>query len=57
VLPICLTQGVPIESVSRMLGHKKLAVTQIYAQVTHAKIEEDMIALSKKIKGKYRLAS
>ena len=54
---ICLTQGVPIESVSRMLGHKKLAVTQIYAKVTHAKIEEDMIALSEKIKGKYRLAS
>jgi len=54
---ICLTQGVPIETVSRMLGHKDLIVTQVYAIVTHSKIEEDMIALSKKINGKYTLVS
>ena len=52
----CLSQGVPIETVSRMMGHKKLSTTQIYAKVTHNKIDEDMEALSVKINGKYVLA-
>ena len=53
----CLSQGVPIETVSRMLGHKELVTTQIYARVTHDKIEEDMKALAEKLKGKYILLS
>ncbi len=32
----------PIESVSRMLGHKNIKTTQIYARITNKKIEEDM---------------
>jgi len=53
----CLSQGVPIESVSRMMGHKKLSTTQIYAKVTHNKVNEDMTILSDKIRDKYILAS
>jgi site-specific recombinase XerD len=53
---ICLSQGVPIETVSRMMGHKKLSTTQEYAKVTHNKVDEDMEALSEKINGKFVLA-
>ena len=51
----CLSQGVPIESVSKMMGHNKLSTTQIYAKVTHNKVNEDMNALSEIINGKYIL--
>jgi integrase len=49
----CISQGVPIETVSRMMGHKKLSTTQIYAKVPHGKVNEDMKLLSKKISNKY----
>lgn len=39
---ITLSLGVPIESVSRMMGHKSITTTQIYAQVTDKKVDEDM---------------
>jgi site-specific recombinase XerD len=39
---ITLSQGVPIETVSRMMGHKNIATTQIYAKVTDKKVDEDM---------------
>jgi integrase len=39
---ITLSQGVPIETVSRMMGHKNIATTQIYAKVTDRKVDEDM---------------
>jgi len=53
----CLSQGVPIETVSRMMGHKKLSTTQIYAKVTQNKVNEEMQALSEILKEKYVLAS
>ena len=53
----CLSQGVPIETVSRMMGHKKLSTTQIYAKVTQNKINEEMQALSEVLKDQYVLAS
>lgn len=34
--------GVPIETVSRMMGHKSITTTQIYAHVTDRKVDEDM---------------
>jgi integrase len=43
---ICLSQGVPIESVSRMLGHRHIATTQRYARVSNEKIILDMKRLS-----------
>jgi site-specific recombinase XerD len=52
---ICLSQGVPIETVSRMLGHRDIHTTQIYAAVSTRKISDDMEALSRKIAGKYTL--
>jgi site-specific recombinase XerD len=39
---ITLSNGVPIESVSKMLGHKKLQTTQHYARVLDIKVSEDM---------------
>ena len=39
---ITLEQGVPIETVSKMLGHKDICTTQIYARVTPQKLFEDM---------------
>lgn len=46
---VTLSNGVPIETVSRMLGHTKIATTQIYAKVLEKKISEDMAALRKKL--------
>ena len=39
---ICLSQGVPIESVSRMLGHTNIHTTQRYARLNNEKIVNDM---------------
>ena len=39
---LTLSKGVPIASVSRMLGHTNIKTTQIYAKITNKKIEEDM---------------
>ena len=39
---ITLSMGVPIETVSRMMGHKRIVTTQIYAHVTDTKVEDDM---------------
>ncbi len=50
---VTLSNGVPIETVSKMLGHTKLATTQIYARVLDKKISEDMLALQKKLKIKH----
>lgn len=53
---VCLSQGVPIETLSQMMGHRNIKTTQIYAEITGAKIEEDMQLLSEKIKNDYLLA-
>jgi site-specific recombinase XerD len=44
---VTLSNGVPIETVSRLLGHSKISTTQIYARVVEKKISEDMSALKK----------
>ena len=48
---VTLSNGVPIETVSKMLGHTKIATTQIYAKVLEKKISEDMAALKSKLTG------
>jgi len=45
VTTITLTNGVPIETVSKLLGHTKLSTTQIYAKVIERKVSDDMNAL------------
>ena len=47
---ITLSQGVPIETVSKMLGHTNIKTTQIYARITDNKIGHDMGVLSGKLK-------
>lgn len=49
---ITLTNGVPIESVSKMLGHKDLRTTQHYAKIVDRKISDDMEALKIKLAAK-----
>lgn len=46
---ITLTNGVPIESVSKMLGHKSLRTTQHYAKIVDKKVSDDMAILRNKI--------
>ena len=46
---VTLTNGVPIETVSKLLGHTKLATTQIYARVIDQKVKQDMERLELKI--------
>lgn len=50
---VCLSQGVSIESVSRMLGHKDIRTTQRYAHVNNEKIGNDMKQLSQRLAGKF----
>ncbi|MDR1372090.1 MAG: site-specific integrase [Dysgonamonadaceae bacterium] len=54
---VCLSQGVPIESVSKMLGHTDIATTQRYAHVNRDKISNDMKVLSVRISDKYVFAN
>lgn len=53
---ITLANGVPIETVSKMLGHTNLKTTQIYARITNSKIGHDMEMLAEKLNNKNRVA-
>ena len=46
---VTLTQGVPLETVCKMLGHKRIITTQIYAKVTDDKINADTRVLNERI--------
>lgn len=46
---VTLTNGVPIETISKMLGHTRLATTQIYAKVVERKVYDDMQKLQEKL--------
>jgi integrase len=48
---ITLSNGVPIETVSKLLGHHSIATTQIYAKVLENKVSEDMNKLKDKLFG------
>lgn len=48
---VTLAKGVPIETVSKMLGHTNIETTQIYARITNSKIGNDMEGLSEKFAG------
>src|SRR5690606_36709616 len=46
---VTLSNGLPIETVSAMLGHKNFRTTQIYAKVVQEKINKDMQKLRNKL--------
>lgn len=48
---VTLTNGVPIETVGQMLGHKNINTTQLYARVTDTRVSRDMKPLKKKYAG------
>lgn len=51
---VTMTNGVPMESVSKMLGHKNLRSTQHYARIVDQKVGDDMTALAGKLNSKLR---
>lgn len=50
---ICLSQGVPIESVSRMLGHTSILTTQRYARLNNEKVINDMKQFARRISNEF----
>jgi site-specific recombinase XerD len=52
---LCMTNGVPMETVSKMMGHSSMHTTQIYAEITGQKVREDMTKLAARTKGKYTM--
>lgn len=46
---VALSNGMPIETVSKILGYKKLSITQIYAKVDERKLSDDMDMLERHI--------
>ncbi len=46
---VTLSNGVPIESVSKMLGYKSIKTTQHYAKILDKKVSEGMLTLKKKL--------
>lgn len=46
---VTLANGVPIETISKILGHRKLTTTQIYAKVLEKKVSDDMLLLKEKL--------
>ena len=52
---ICLSNGVPIETLSKTMGHKSIETTQIYAEVTDMKMNDEIKVLEDRIGDKYQL--
>lgn len=52
---ICLSNGMPIETISQMMGHSNIRTTQIYAEITNQKVKDDFDKLSLKTNAKYHL--
>ena len=46
---VLLANGVPIETVSKILGHTNIRTTQIYARITDLKVSSDMEILAQRL--------
>ena len=51
---VTTTNGVPIESISAMLGHSSIKTTQIYSKIVQSKVNEDMATLRAKLEKGYK---
>lgn len=54
---VLLANGVPIETVSKILGHTNIRTTQIYARITDLKVGSDMEMLAQKLDTPHRTTS
>lgn len=52
---MAISNGMPIESVSKVLGHTKITTTQHYAKITTEKLDNDFSVLESKIGDKMKL--
>lgn len=52
---VCISQDVPIGILCKMMGHRSVQTTQIYAKITNQKVNEDMKILSNRIENRYEL--
>lgn len=50
---ITLSQGMAIETISKLLGHKNIRTTQIYATITHSRLDGELERLSRRIDSLY----
>nr|WP_255498633.1 site-specific integrase [Dysgonomonas sp. ZJ709] len=48
---LALSNGVSLESVSKMMGHTSIRTTQVYAQITNLKVKEEMEVMADRLKG------
>ena len=51
---MALSKGMPIESVSRVLGHTNIVTTQIYAKITSQKLDNDLTMLGNKLNASFK---
>ena len=51
---LALSKGMPIESVSRVLGHTNIVTTQIYARITSQKLDNDLTMLGNKLNASFK---
>ncbi len=52
---ICLMNGVSLETLSKMLGHKNITTTQIYAKVTQPMIDREVSRLKEKLQNRFSI--
>lgn len=48
-MTMCLSNDVPIETLSKRLGHRSIRTTQIYARIMAEKVSRDIEKLSQRI--------
>lgn len=53
---VCLGNGVPIETISQMMGHRSIRTTQIYAEITGQKVSQDMEKLADSLNNIFSMA-